>query len=71
MRVLLWRGIMDSKTLEIIKEKYPIYNTEELTLELGLSIYQLIRTVSKYKITKNKSFKNQLIKDLHVSKKNA
>lgn len=62
---------MNSVLLEVIKEKYPYNNTAELAEELNLSIYQLRRIVSKHKITKCNTFKNQLIKDLHLSKNNA
>ncbi len=47
---------MDSKILEIIKDKYPFSNICSLAQELNLSIYQFRKIVLKHKVTKSKSF---------------
>ncbi len=55
---------MANEVLDIIKEKYPNCDTQELATELNISIHQLRRIVSKNKIEKSTSFNEQMFKKL-------
>ena len=59
---------MDPKILSIIKEQYPSCHTQTLADQLNLSIHQLRKIVSKYKIKKNDTFKKQMYENLHDRK---